>query len=157
MDLTDLSLILHLCGFGILTSTIISGWILNRHYARAQDHVTKVALLKPIRTIGILSPLAIVLLLVTGIANMHLREFGVFTQGWLSAKIVLFAIAVVNGIVFGVQSGKRGKLVARMASGEDAVQATAQAKSLDQQIRIFYVVQLLLVLAILFLSVVKPG
>jgi len=157
MNLSNFLLLLHFLGFGLLFTTLVAGWLLNRQYKGAVDFSTKAVILKSMRPIGLLSPFAILLMLLTGIGNMQVRDLGLFTESWLSAKIVVFIIAAVNGIVFGVRARKRGKLIGQMAEGTAPQGTDKSIRSLDTQLQLFYVIQFVLLLIILILSIVKPG
>ncbi len=67
----ELTLLFHFIGFGLLVAIQVAGFILDSHYRKATDLQTKATLLRALKPIGLLSPIAIVLQLVTGIGNMH--------------------------------------------------------------------------------------
>ncbi len=153
MPLREIFLILHLLGLGLFVATLIPGYILDSQYRKAADIQTKATLLRALRPIGLLSPFAALLMLATGIANMHYLGVGLLDLGWLTAKIIFFALAVVSGATFGAKAQKRGKLIQQMAKGETPPDADARLKELDKQQRLFYVVQPILLLIIIYLSV----
>lgn len=158
MQAIHFSLLLHLIAFGILGSVIVGGWILNAQYIRATDYGSKLHVLRLMRPFGLLSPLCIALFLVSGIGNMVLggRGYTIFSDSWLTAKIVLFLVVAAIGIFSGIRSKRRTRLAEQMAAGK-APHGTAEAlKSLDNQQRWFLIVQTLLILIILTLSVSKP-
>jgi len=157
MDLAHLLMLLHFLGFGLLFSTLVAGWMLHGQYKKAIDYSTKAIILRLLRPIGLLSPVGILLMLLTGIGNMHVRGLGVFTESWLSAKIVVFIIATINGLVFGARAGKRARLISQMADGSAPHGTDGTINALDKQIRLFYIFQTALLLIILALSIVKPG
>jgi uncharacterized membrane protein len=157
MDLAHLSMLLHFLGFGLLFSTLVAGWMLHGQYKKATDYSTKAIILRLLRPIGLLSPFGILLMVLTGIGNMHVRGLGLFTESWLSAKIVVFIIASINGLVFGARAGKRAKLISQLADGSAPQGTDAAINALDKQMRLFYLIQSVLLLIILILSIVKPG
>lgn len=157
METHDLLIIIHLIGFATLFTTGVAGWILNRQYGSAPDFQAKGVILRAGRPIGLMSPVAILMMLVTGIGNMHLLGLGVFTESWLSLKLLFFLIAAIIGITFGIKAKARGKLVMGLARGETGEDATRRLSVLDKQFNVFYLVQLTFLLLILILSVVKPG
>jgi uncharacterized membrane protein SirB2 len=157
MEVIHYLMFFHLIGFGMFFSVVLAGWILHHKYLNAGDNRTKGVLLGTMRPIGLLSPLAILIMLVTGIGNMHIRGLGLFSEPWLSTKIVFFLLASVNGIYFGARSGRRRKLVAQLENGTAAAGTDARIAAFDRQMRIFYIVQCVLLLTILVLSIVKPG
>ena len=157
MNFANFLMLLHFLGFGLLFSTLVAGWVLHSQYKSAIDFSTKAVLLKSLRPIGLLSPMAILLMLLTGIGNMHVRGLGLFTESWLSTKIVVFILATLNGIVFGVRAGKRARLIGQMADGSAPQGTDRSIGNLDRQLRLFYIIQFVLLLIILILSIVKPG
>jgi len=144
---------IHLIGFGMLMTVNLAGFILNSQYKKAQDLQGKATLLRAMRPIGILSPIAVVIMLITGIGNMHELGLGVLDVGWLTAKIIFFAIAVISGVLFGIQSSKRGKLVQQMAGNQAPANAQDQLKGFDRQIGLSYAVMWVLIAVILALTV----
>jgi len=144
---------IHLVGFGMLMTVSIAGFILNSQYKKAPDIQGKATLVRAMRPIGILSPIAVLIMLITGIGNMHELGLGVLDLGWLTAKIIFFAIAVISGILFGIQSGKRGKLVQQMAGNQAPADAQQLLKGFDRQIALSYAVMWILIAVILALSV----
>ncbi len=149
----ELTLLFHFIGFGLLMSTLVAGFMLDRQYRKAKDLQSKAVILRSSKPIGMLSPFGILIMLITGIGNMHALGVGLLTFGWLSAKVILFAIASISGITFGIIARKRGALVGKMAAGTAPADAEATLKGYDNQAAIFYIVMPLLMLMILSLSV----
>lgn len=157
MDTSLLYMFFHLIGFGLIVTLLVSSWLLHRQYTAATDFKTKSVILSSARSVGLLSPLAILVLLITGVGNMHLRGLGLFDERWLIIKVVLFAIAAVNGIVFGIRSKKRSMLVGQLAQGTAQPGSELKLASMDKSALAFYVIQTILFIAILVLTVWKPG
>ena len=147
------TLLFHFFGFGLLVTISVAGVILNNQYKKAQDFQTKAIILKSLRPIGLLTPIAILLMLITGIGNMHNIGLGILDAGWLTAKIIFFAIVAISGILFGVISRKRGKLVQQLAGGNADAEATRQLQGYDKQIDLFYIVMPILLIIIVWLSI----
>ncbi|HLB00668.1 MAG TPA: hypothetical protein VJO14_04715, partial [Bacteroidota bacterium] len=117
------------------------------------DLQTKALLLRTARPIGLLSPIGMGVMLITGIGNMEFRGVGILTEGWLSAKLVFFAVAVVGGVLMAIASKKRGALVHALAAGEAGPDSERRLAALETQITLGYVILPLLLIAILYLSV----
>jgi hypothetical protein len=149
----ELTLLFHFLGFGLLMTINVAGFILNRQYSKSADLQSKAIILRALRPIGLLSPVAIVVMLVTGIGNMHALGYGLLDAGWLTAKIMFFAIAVISGTLFGIKAKKRGTLVQEMASGKAAANSQELLNAYDKQISLFYLVMPVLLLIILALSI----
>jgi len=146
-------LLLHFLGFGLLVTVNAAGFIINRQYKKAPDLQSKAVLLRAMKPIGLLSPIGVLIMLITGIGNMHALGLGILDLGWLTAKIIFFAIAVISGIVLGIQSGKRGKMVQQMIQGQAPANANELLNSYDRQVSLSYIVMPLLIIIILALSV----
>ncbi|MBI5473192.1 MAG: hypothetical protein HY961_12685 [Ignavibacteriae bacterium] len=157
MDTTQLAMFFHLIGFGLLATMNVSGWLLNAQYRKAADYKSKLIVLSSARAIGLLSPLAIGIVLLTGIANMMVRGLGFTTEVWLEIKVILFLIAATNGVLFAIRSKKRGGLVAQLAQGSAPGGSEATLASMDRLASVFNIVQSVLLISILILTVWKPG
>ncbi len=149
----QLTLLFHFIGFGLLVTINVAGFILNRQYKTAPDFQTKSIILRSLRPIGLLSPIAILLMLITGIGNMHNIGLGLFDAAWLAYKIIFFAIAAISGILFGVIARKRGMLVQQIAVGKAPADANDKLRGYDSQISLFYIVMPILLLIIVWLSI----
>lgn len=130
-----------------------AGYILNRQYKKAPDLKSKAAILKMMRPIGLISPIAILIMLITGIGNMHAIGLGIFDTQWLIAKTGFFATAVVCGTIFGMLSRKRAALVQLMADDNPPTDAEGLLKGYDTQVSLFYFVMFTLTITIVWLSI----
>ncbi len=157
MDTNSLLIFFHFIGFGLIMTLLVTGWLLHKQYRSAPDFKTKSVILASARSVGLMSPVAILVLLITGIGNMEIRGLGFSDERWLSIKIVLFAIAATNGILFGIRSKKRGMLVAQLAQGTAEPGAESKLAGMDKAALVFYSIQTILLTAILILSVWKPA
>ncbi len=147
----------HLVGFALVSALVISGWILNVRFISEKDRTMKMYVGGIMRTISLLSPIAALILLVTGIGNIYNLYYGTttqwFQQGWLVTKIILFGVMVVNGMVFGpILSRKRMKALKLVMETAGKDEDVTQLNDLNKQMTWFYVVQSILLLAIVFFS-----
>jgi small-conductance mechanosensitive channel len=150
--------LLHLIAFGLASALLTANIILERKLRSEPDWSRKIFLGGMMKTFSIISPIAIVLFLVTGIGNIHNRYLespeAWYTEGWLVAKIILFAILATNSLVFGPQlAGKRMQIIRALSDNTASADAKQQLKGFENQISLFFMVQLILFLSILFLSV----
>jgi hypothetical protein len=150
----EATLLLHFIGLGLLVTAMVGGILLHRQYKNAPDLRSKALILKASKPFGLLGPIGTVLMLVTGIGNMHAIGAGWLTLGWLSAKIVLFIVASVAGIVIGVLARKRGALVHAMALGDAGPDAEVRLAAFDRTIVIGHYLLPVLMLCILYLSAI---
>ncbi len=158
MRAIHISLLLHFIGIGMLFTTLLAGWILEGAYRKAPDWPSRAFILKLLRPLGLLSPASIFLLLLSGIGNMTLSytPYTLFSDTWLTLKLAIFVVAAVSGVVFGIRSAQRARLVGSMTAGSPPAGTEASIKSMDAMQRLFLVVQAIFILIILTLSIVKP-
>ncbi len=149
-------LLIHFLGFGLLMTTLVAGFLLELQFRSAKEAPARLVVLRSLRSIGILSPIAMLVILLSGIGNMNARGWGIFTQGWLTAKIMFFALLVISGVLFAVQSRKRSNLVSAIAKAPATPEQQKSLKSYHGQIILFYVVLTVILLAILYLSIWRP-
>jgi len=158
----SISFLLHLVGFGMLFTTILAGFVIDRKFRGQTDYTMKLFTAQIARTIGLLSPFAAVLLLATGIGNIHNRyldsSLSWYSEGWLVAKIILFAVSLLNGMIYGPRlTRNRTALVKSLSDHSAPPDAEQLLRSLNNQITLFYLVQTTLMLIILVLSVFGTG
>jgi NADH:ubiquinone oxidoreductase subunit 6 (subunit J) len=101
-------------------------------------------------------------MLLTGIVNIfNLYDGNInlwYTEGWLIAKIILFAFLLINGAIFGpILVRRRKKLIRGITEKTTMDDAEITINILSKSITTFYLVQFLLLIIILFLSVVGGG
>src|SRR3972149_1320208 len=119
IQLNSVVFLFHLIGFGMIATLLFAGPILERKFQKAETLDAKVAIHRAMKSVGLLSPLAVLLPHPTGIGNMYFTGSGPFKAGWLTAKLIFFAIVIVNGWMTGVRALKRGKLLQGLARGEN--------------------------------------
>ncbi|MCX6142896.1 MAG: hypothetical protein NTZ35_06725 [Ignavibacteriales bacterium] len=150
--------VLHLLSIGILTTSLLAGFILDRRFRKEPDLRLKLYIAGISRVIGLLSPVAAILLLVTGIANIHNRFLGStsawYVEGWLVAKIILYVVMVLNGLFYGPGLMRsRLKIIRSHAEQAAPMNADTLIRSYNKQLTLFYAVQTLLFLFIVYMSV----
>jgi hypothetical protein len=155
----SIAFVVHLLGVGLLTTTLIAGFLLDRKIRKETDLRLKIYTAGISRTIGLLSPVAVILLLLSGIANIHNRLMGStmawYDEGWLVAKVFLYVIMVFNGLFYGPGlTRQRLKIITLLAEQQAAPEGSEKTiRSLNKQISLFYAVQMMLFLFIICLSV----
>ncbi len=150
-----LSLFFHFVGLGLLVTTLVAGYLLNAQYKKAGDYATKAIVLRSLRPIGLLSPIAIILMLITGIGNMNSLGFTLLDlPGWLAYKIVFYTLTLISGILFSIKTKKRGVLIGKLAAGNAPERSEETLRGLDQQIALFYPVLGILFTIIVLLSII---
>ena len=101
-------------------------------------------------------------MLLTGIVNIfNLYNGNInlwYTEGWLIAKIILFACLLINGAIFGsILIRRRTKLIQRITGKTAPEDAETTIMILSKSVTTFYLVQFLLLIIILCLSVAGGG
>lgn len=158
----SVTFLFHLAGFGVLCTSLLAGFIVDRKFRSQTDYNLKLYTSQIARTLGLLSPVAAILLLATGIGNIHNRSLGSalawYAEGWLVAKIILFVVLVLNGMIYGPRlTRNRTKLVKALSEQSAPANADESMRSYNTQITLFYLVQTVLLLLILVLSVFGTG
>jgi hypothetical protein len=162
----EITLLFHFIGFGLIATLSIAGNILNRQYKKAPDLQTKATILRAMKPIGLLSPAAIIIMLVTGIGNMQMMgirfvgamidgnyEPGILDIGWLTGKVILYLLIAIYGVMFSITARKRGALVGSMAKGNVPANAEELLRQYDKKISLGYMIFPIVVIAILFLAI----
>jgi uncharacterized membrane protein len=154
--------LLHVIAFGFLSFIFLGGYFLDRKLRGEKEWAMKLYLAGMMRKLGIFSPIVSAVLLITGIGNIHNRLMGVelswYEEGWLVAKVILFAIMLVNGTFLGpMMSRRRAGLIKAMVEKTGTEETEKGIAALNRQITLFYAVQGILLLAILYLSTFGPG
>ena len=157
MTALGFSLLVHIIGVGMIFTTIFAGWILESRSRKIKDWSNRLTILRLLRSIGLLSPAGVLVMLVSGILNMHFAGLGVFSASWLTLKLVFFALLVISGVLFGIRGTQRTRLVSKLADGKAPEHAERMLGSLERQQRLFFIVQTVLMLVILSLSIFKPS
>lgn len=147
MNLFLFSLLAHITGLTLAAGTTLTGFLVNRRFWKlyGTDRAKALTLMElgarfP-RVIGI----GIGLLLLSGFYMVHLSRGAYGQQLWLRIKIVLVLVAIVNSFV---AKGLEKRVKAMIA-------AEGSTPGLQQKVTLFYLVQLLLFLAIFILGVFK--
>jgi hypothetical protein len=158
----SINFLFHIIGFGLLFTALAGGWILERRIRAEKDLNLKLLITKINRRFGLLSIIASVVLLFTGIVNI-INRYGDQvdlwnTSGWLIAKIILFAFLLVNGAVFGpILLRRRTKFILAISGKSEGEDTEIDFKILNKSISTFYLVQFLLLIIILYLSIIGGG
>ena len=157
MILFDLLRVVHLSAFALLITSVAGGWVLQRQLATTGDHRSQALLANAIRPLGLLSPAAITLLLLSGIGQMVQFGLGPFSEAWLLLKLLFFLAAATLGIIGGPLSGARTALMAKGAESPLMPDDERRLRAIGARLQVFLVMQSLLVFCILVLSIIKPG
>lgn len=152
------SLLVHFVGIGLLFTALIGTWVVGGIYRAAPDWQMKALHLKTLRRLGLMSPIGVVVMVVTGIGNMTLGPYTytLFSDAWLSAKLALFVVSILLGILSTFQAMRRSRAVNRLAAGETAKVDEGSLRGIETQLKISSTLQFLLILAMILLSIARP-
>jgi putative copper export protein len=158
----SINFLFHLIGFGLVFTALLGGWIIERRIRAEKNWDQKINVGKIGRRFGLLSPIASVVMLLTGIVNIfNLFNGNInlwYTEGWLIAKIILFAFLLINGAIFGpILSRRRTKLMQGIAAKTAPEDAEGTFIVLSKSMTTFYLVQFILLIIILCLSIAGGG
>jgi uncharacterized membrane protein SirB2 len=147
----------HIVGIGLVFVVVVGGWLIHQKIVREKDPHLKLYVSQSGRVIGILSPFVTILLLLTGIGNIYYRDLGTnlhwYSEGWLVAKIIFFAVFVVNGALFGAMLSRKRTLLLKTIDGKTAPpDSETTLGNYNRQFMWHYLVQFLLLTIILLLS-----
>lgn len=150
--------LLHILGFGFLCTVLFGGYLLDRKFRKESDWSKKAMIGGIMKSFGMLSPIVAAILLITGIGNIHIRyaDTGIawYEERWLLEKLFLFLILLINGTIIGPRMSRgRMKLVLGILEKNAPSDAEQAVKSYNKKISVFYTIQSILLLAILYLSV----
>jgi len=116
----EIYLLIHLLGFGLIISVLIATPILEYYLRRAESYEQALQIAKMISRIGLLSPIAALILLLSGAALMTIYGYGLFTHGWLTGKLLIFLVMVVTGAYSSMNVGKqRREIYIDLIEGKD--------------------------------------
>ncbi len=152
----------HIVGVGFVFVVVVGGWLIHRKIVKEHDPHLKLYVSQSGRIVGIMSPFVALLLLLTGIGNIYNRDLGTdlhwYSEGWLVAKIIFFAVFVVNGAVFGAVLARKRNVLLKAIDGPSApADAETTLHSYYHQFMWHYLVQFLLLTIILLLSTFGSG
>ncbi len=152
----------HIVGVGLVFVVVVGGWLIHRKIVKEKDPHLKLYVSQSGRIVGIMSPFVALLLLLTGIGNIYNRDLGTdlhwYSEGWLVAKIIFFAVFVVNGALFGaILARKRNVLLRTIDEHNAPPDAEATLGNYNRQFMWHYLVQFLLLTIILLLSTFGAG
>lgn len=144
-------LVLHITGFTLMAGTIAADFAINRRLGKylLSDKHKAISILEGSAGFPALIGIGGLLLLTTGIGMVVLFKGAVAQMLWFRIKMILVVLVALNGsLVLRKQAGKLKLLLADTGSA-----GNNQILALSRTMGIFHVIELLLFLAIFFLSV----
>ncbi|QJB30828.1 hypothetical protein HF324_05415 [Chitinophaga oryzae] len=149
-----LSLLTHIIGLAMVAGIVLAGFLANRRFWKiyATDRTRAVAILDLTARFPVAMGIGMLLLLVSGTIMMA-QVHGVYgEQLWFRIKMVMFLLVIVNGIM-GRRLGLKMKPVLQSAASNENIGISLEP--LKARLNLFYILQLLLLLAIFSCGVLK--
>jgi len=158
----SINFLFHLIGFGLIFTALFGGWIVERRIRAEKNWDQRLYIGKISHRFSLLSLIASIIMLLSGtmnIFNLYNSNISLlYTEGWLMAKIILFAFLFINGIIFGpILIRRRTKLIQGIVQKTAPEDPDNTFKILSKSITTYYLVQFLLLIIILYLSVAGGG
>jgi uncharacterized membrane protein SirB2 len=147
-----LFLFFHICGVSLLFGGSLFIRILESQFHKAESPAAADAIHRALSRIGMTSPIASLLLLVTGIMNILLLHIAVCETHWLMAKLACFLLAIPVGILQGKTYRKRSADVAVVARETSSETVKQSIEMLTRRIDVFWKIQITLIVAALALT-----
>ena len=152
-NLLQTFLVLHLTGLILMAGTTFVDYITFKTFCKqfGLDRERSLGLLEATGKFSRLIGIGAALLIVTGIGMMAITK-GVFgEQLWFRIKFALVIVIIANALL----NGRRLGLKLRKTVADGGVNATLQTESFRTRLNWFHLIQLVVFLAIIFLSVFK--
>ena len=152
-NLLQTFLVLHLTGLILMAGTTFVDYITFKTFWKqfGLDRERSLGLLEATGKFSRLIGIGAALLIVTGIGMMAITK-GVFgEQLWFRIKFALVIVIIANALL----NGRRLGLKLRKTVADGGVNATLQTESFRTRLNWFHLIQLVVFLAIIFLSVFK--
>ena len=153
--MAEVSLFIHVCGVTILLGTIIIVAILERLFWKADNSASAYSYHHTISSVGILTPIASGLLVITGIFNIVVLQYSILETRWLLLKIICVFFILVVGMIQGQAYKKRFKDVGALARGLAAGGEKEEIQMLTRRLRLLWKIQLGLILVALGLTMFR--
>lgn len=149
-------LLFHLIGYGVLISVLIATPILEYYLRREESYKDALKLANIISRIGLLSPIAALLLLISGILMMQLWGYDLFSHGWLTGKLLIFLVMVVTGVYSSMTIGReRRKIYQELIDGKDNPKLPGEILRIHNRQSQYTRIQSLFILMILIFTIYK--
>ncbi len=153
--MVNLSLLVHIVGVGLLFAGIVPVWIVESMLRSAVDARSAHLYHKAMVNIGILTPVASAVLLISGVTNIVAERLDFWSQGWLMIKLALFIAMGAIGAIQGKAYRTRGRLVEAIALGDAPATAPADVEMFSRRLSLFNRTQSLLLVLILIVTLFR--
>lgn len=149
-------LLIHLLGYGLLISVLIVTPILEFYLRRMDRYEDASKIANIVSKIGLLSPVAALFLIISGILLMDFWSYGLFSHGWLTGKLLVFLVMIVTGAYSSATVGReRRKIYQELIDGKDNPKLPGELLRIHNTQTQYTRIQIIFLLMILIFSVYK--
>lgn len=157
MSWFDVSILFHLVGVGMIFTLLFAGPIVEANFRWENDISMKRHSAKLLRNIGLLSPFGALVLVISGIGNMvalNISFSNLFgSAAWLGFKLLIFIVLLAMGMTFSPKIARQRMMVLEhLGESEPTEDAEDKMNMLNKRQTLFFVLNWVLVLLILFLT-----
>ncbi|HZV13089.1 MAG TPA: hypothetical protein VFA55_07725 [Candidatus Kapabacteria bacterium] len=158
----SLSIFIHIIGFGIVFGMMLVGPIIEKQFQSATDWSSRAKLGTVSKRLAMFSPIAIIILLLSGISNMMTFGFTMAdafsgTAWWLGVKIVLFVCLALNGLLNARKLGEaRGAIIMGAMQGKAGADAEAALQATYGRMNMFFRVQGFMLTVVVIMAIFRP-
>jgi uncharacterized membrane protein SirB2 len=161
MNWFNISLLFHIVGVGMIFTLLFAGPIVESNFRWESDLKMKQHSAKLLRSIGLLSPFAALILAISGIGNMvalNITFADLFGRaGWLGLKLLVFIALLAMGMVLSPKTARqRLALLEHLGQPNPPEDIDDRMSSLNIKQTTFFAINWVLVLLILLLTLFKP-
>jgi uncharacterized membrane protein SirB2 len=154
-ELLNLSLVLHIIGLATVGGSNLATFVMQGQSWKqyAVDKSKGIAIMTATSKVARITMIGFLLLILSGISMMVITQGAFGMQFWFRVKMIVLLIIIILGVTFGRRAESMlGKLMLEDNNGKDM---TSELRSTRRRIRLFYIIQLSLLVIIFVLSVFK--
>jgi uncharacterized membrane protein SirB2 len=154
-ELLHLSLVFHIIGLATVGGSSLVGFVMQGQFWKQyeQDKGKGVAVMMAASKVPRVTMIGLGLIILSGVSMMAITHGAFGEQLWFKVKMSVLLIIILNAVIFGRRNGAAlMKLITEDTNGKDM---TPQLGSARMKMRIFYLIQLSLLVTIFVLSVFK--
>ena len=155
-QLLHFSLVFHIIGLTIVGGSTLVAFVMQNHFWKQyeQDAGKAIGVMVANAKVPRITMIGLLLLILSGMSMMMITQ-GVFgAQLWFKVKMIVLLMIIINAVILNRNNGAMLKrLITKDINGKEEV--IPDLTSAKWRIRIFYLIQLSLIVTIFVLSVFK--
>jgi len=154
-QLLHFSLVFHIIGLTIVGGSTLVAFVVQNQFWKQyeQDAGKAIGVMVANAKVPRITMIGLLLLILSGMSMMIITQGAFGAQLWFKVKMIVMLIIILNAVILSRNSGVMLKrLITKNTNDEETVPVLTAAK---WKIRIFYLIQLSLIVTIFVLSVFK--